>query len=275
MKTFSGRTAVITGAGSGIGRALVDNAVGKGMTVLACDIDGASAEETVADLGNAATSMQVDVADQSSVDALADEAFRRLGQVDLLINNAGVFQGGLLWERSLDDWKWALEVNLWGIIHAARSFVPRMIAQNTEAHIVNTASVAAFVHGQYSSPYVVSKCAAFSVSECLAHDLRSEGTKVGVSVLCPSAITTGIARTDRVRPAELGTTSGEDAAFVADALDAMLQEGISPAEAAQATFQGVKAGDFLIATKPSYKEQLRVRYEALTERQLPETAPVD
>ncbi len=276
---FVDRAAVITGAASGIGRALVGEAVGRGMRVFAADIDKVGAEETVALLPpesvGQASAHAVDVGDADSVAGLADSAFEQLGSVDLLINNAGVFQGGVMWHRSLDDWRWTLDVNVFGIIHAVSSFVPRMIAQGTHGHIINTASVAAFVAGQYSSPYVVSKCAAFSLTECLAHDLRSEGADIGVSVLCPSSIDTNIARTQSVRPEGRGVTEGDDAEFVADALGSMLAGSMNPSEAAAKTFDGIVAGDFLIATKPSYRQQLQVRFDALVERELPMTAEVD
>ena len=282
MDDFTNRTAVITGAASGIGRALTGEALKRGMRVMAADIDAAGVEEAVellraegAEGAGRVTAHAVDVGDADSVAALADASFEQLGSVDLLMNNAGVFQGGVMWQRSLDDWKWTFDVNVFGIIHAVKSFVPRMIAQGTRGHIVNTASVAAFVAGQYSSPYVVSKCAAFSLTECLAHDLRSEGADIGVSVLCPSSIDTNIARTNAVRPATRGVSDGADAEFVADALDAMLTDSMDPADAAGVTFDGIAAGDFLIATKPSYRDQLTVRFDALSERQLPATAVVD
>ena len=143
LTELKGRVAVVTGAASGIGAALCAALAGEGMRVVAADIDAAGAEATAAALPEA-TAVAVDVADPASVNAFADAAFAAWGAVDLLINNAGVFQGGLMWERSAADWEWTFGVNLFGITNAVRSFVPRMIAQGTEGHIVNTASVAAF-----------------------------------------------------------------------------------------------------------------------------------
>ena len=174
MQEFQDKVAVVTGAASGIGAALVQGFVREGMRVVAADIDLDGAKKTIASLGTGddrTLAVEVDVAQSESVAALADRSFDAFGQVDLLINNAGVFQGGLAWERSLEDWDWILGVNVYGIIHGIRSFVPRMIAQDSEGHVVNTASVAAFVGGPTSGPYVVSKCAAFSLSESLAYDL--------------------------------------------------------------------------------------------------------
>ncbi|MFT5444251.1 MAG: NAD(P)-dependent dehydrogenase (short-subunit alcohol dehydrogenase family), partial [Myxococcota bacterium] len=190
IQDFRGKVAVVTGAASGIGRALATGFASEGMRVVAADIDEAGAKATAKTIGGDAIALCVDVASGDSVDALANASFDAFGQVDLLVNNAGVFQGGLCWERSVEDWDWTLGVNVWGIIHAIRSFVPRMIAQDTEGHIVNTASVAAFVAGPASSPYVVSKCAALSLTECLALDLGAVGSKIGASVLTPSTFDT-------------------------------------------------------------------------------------
>ena len=171
LSDFAGKVAVVTGAGSGIGAALAKGFAAREMRVVCADIDSGAAQETATAIGESAFAVATDVADPESVAALAETAFDRLGQVDVLFNNAGVFQGGLSWERSLEDWHWTFGVNVFGIIHGIKSFVPRMIAQGTEGHVVNTASVAAFVAGPTSGPYVVSKCAAFSLTESLALDL--------------------------------------------------------------------------------------------------------
>ena len=191
LQDVSGRVAVVTGAGSGIGAAMVQGFQAAGMSVVASDIDAASAD-AVADGLDRVVAAEADVANPGSVDALAEVAWSEFGQVDLLCANAGVFQGGITWERSLDDWRWAFDVNVMGPIHCIRSFVPRMIAQDTDGHVVITASVAAFISAPYSAPYVTSKAAAFSVAEVLAHDLSATGAKIGASVLTPSAFDTGI-----------------------------------------------------------------------------------
>ena len=275
MDKFEGKVAVITGAGSGIGRALVAGFANEGATVVAADIDLDSAAETAAAVGDAASAAQVDVADPDSVLALADSVFAEHGQVDILINNAGVFQGGLMWERSFEDYHWNMDVNVFGIIHAVKAFVPRMIAQDTEGHIVNTASVAAFVAGAGSSPYVVSKCAAFSTSECLALDLAAVGSKIKASVLTPSAINTGIAHTAKVRQGRYGSDESPDGAAVRDGLAAMTSTGIDPEDVVEPVLNGIRTGDFLIPTKPSYREQLTTRFEALLDRQVPPLSIVD
>ena len=272
---FDGRVAVVTGAAHGIGRALAVGLAAEGMRVVAVDIDGPGAAATAEVVGAGSAARQVDVADAAAVDALADYCFAEFGQVDLLINNAGVFQGGLCWERSVQDWQWAFGVNVFGIIHGQRSFLPRMIAQGTEGHVINTASVAAFVSAPLSGPYVVSKCAAFSLTECLAHDLSLVGSKIGASVLVPSAFDTAIAASSAVRPARFGVDATEDGRGTAAALAQMVSQGMSPEEAVAPVIDGIRSGTFLIPTRPSYADQLRHRHEALRERELPALTEVD
>ncbi len=275
ISDLTGKVAVITGAANGIGAALAEGLASEGMRIVAADVDGDGAHATASRLGDSVHAAQVDVADASSVAALADHSFDTYGTVDLLINNAGVFQGGLSWERSVADWDWTLGVNVYGIIHAIRSFVPRMIAQGTEGHVVNTASVAAFVTGPFSSPYIVSKCAALSLTECLAHDLAAVDAKIGASVLTPSAFDTGIAHTGHLRPDRYGTDGTADGQMTVDALAAITAEGAAPAEAIRPVIDAVRTGQFLIPTKPSYAGQLQNRYDALRDRRLPPLIDVD
>ncbi len=275
IANLDGKVAVVTGAAHGIGRALALGFAAEGMRVAAVDIDEAGAQATADLISSGAVARRVDVADAEAVDALADDCFAEFGQVDLLVNNAGVFQGGLCWERSVADWQWAFGVNVYGIIHGQRSFLPRMIAQNTEGHVLNTASVAAFVSAPFSGPYVVSKCAALSLTECLAHDLAVVGAKIGASVLVPSAFDTTIAHSSAVRPARFGVDSTEDGQGTAAALAQIVSQGMSPDEAVAPVIDGIRSGTFLIPTRPSYAEQLRHRYEALRARELPALTEVD
>ena len=275
LTEFEGRVAVVTGAGSGIGRALAVGFAAEGMRVVCSDIDAENAKVTADSIGDAALAITTDVAKPEDVEALADTAFEHFGQVDVLVNNAGVFQGGLAWERSLEDWHWTFGVNVFGIIHGIKFFVPRMIAQDTPGHVVNTASVAAFVAGATSGPYVVSKCAAFSLTESLALDLAAVGSKIGASVLTPSSFDTGIAQTARVRPSAYGTDETPDGSVVREFLQKQLDTGMPPSEAVAPVLEAIRGDEFLIPTKPSYQAQLRNRYEALLEKKIPGMTDVD
>lgn len=281
LADLPGRVAVVTGAGSGIGRALVLHLVAEGMRVAAADIDGPSVEETAEvarqsaeGAGDVVLAMALDVADAAAVDAFAAAVHDRWGPVHLLCNNAGVFQAGTVWTRSVDDWRWAFDVNVFGIINGINAFVPTMIESGELGHVVNTSSVAGFIAAPMTGPYNVSKVAAFSLTECLAHDLAVAGAAVGASVLCPSAIRTGIDRTDRVRPGG-PVDEGRDAAAVRTALGAMIDEGIEPEAVPPIVLTGIREGDFLIATKPSYRPQIQARFDALIARRLPPTPAVD
>jgi NAD(P)-dependent dehydrogenase (short-subunit alcohol dehydrogenase family) len=277
---LEGRVAVVTGAASGIGRALGVALAREGMSVVLADVEvealqvSAEMAREVA-VGGEIADLAVDVADAASVEALADAAYGRFGAVHLLCNNAGVFQGGLLWERSLADWQWVLGVNTWGIIHGIRAFVPRMLAAGTPGHVVNTASMAGLVTMPYSGPYVTSKFAAVALSECLAQDLRAVGAPIGVSVVCPSLVATGIAGSARNRPAGLPGARTDSEALVEAALAESTATGLDPAEVAQIVVGAVRDGVFLVPTKPSFADQLRSRYDALLERRMPEMPEID
>jgi NAD(P)-dependent dehydrogenase (short-subunit alcohol dehydrogenase family) len=275
VESFADRVAVITGAGSGIGAALAHGFAAEGAVVVAVDIDNHAAARTASAIGNGARSFGVDVADPDAVARLADEVFAEFSRVDVLVNNAGVFQGGLMWERSPADFQWSFDVNVFGIVNAVRSFVPRMLAAGSDGHIVNTASVAAFVAGAASSPYVASKSAAFSLTECLAHDLRTVGSAIGVSVLTPSAFATNIAATASVRPDSYGADESADGKATADALAAMTAQGLAPEAVVPHVLDGIRQRRFLIATRPSYESQLSNRFEALRACQLPGYTLVD
>ena len=275
MDSFEGRVVVVTGAGSGLGAALAAGFGREGATVVAVDIDGAAAQRTAAGIADGARSFAVNVADADAMARLADDVFRDLSRVDVLVNNAGVFQGGLMWERSPEDFQWTFDVNVFGIVNAVRSFVPRMLAAGSDGHIVNTASVAAFVAGAASSPYVASKSAAFALTECLAHDLRTVGSNIGVSVLTPSAFDTNIAATASVRPEHYGSDESADGKATAAALASMTGQGLPPAAVVPHVLDGIRQRRFLIATRPSYRSQLDSRYEALRDCRLPEYPLVD
>lgn len=280
MQDFDGKTAVITGAGSGIGRGMAEYAAASGMNVVVADVQQDALDETVAvvrDAGAEVMGIRTDVTDPAAVENLAAAAYDRFDAVHLLHNNAGVFQGGVSWQRTLADWEWVMKVNFWGVLHGIQSFVPRMLAQEErdgdgdDIHIVNTSSVAGITTVAYSGPYVVSKFACAALTESVAHDLRAQGSSIGVSCLVPGAVDTRIAQSERNRPDEPpGEAQAPDHWFVAGALGQMIAErGLPPIEAARIVFDGIRNGDFWICTTEAYEAILQPRFDAMIARQLP------
>jgi NAD(P)-dependent dehydrogenase (short-subunit alcohol dehydrogenase family) len=277
-------TAVVTGGGSGIGRALAMRAAMNGMHVVVADVEGPAAAAVAAEVGAAggsATPAVCDVSDGAAVEALASTVFAAQGGVRLLCLNAGVFQGGLLWERTVEDFAWTLGVNTWGPIHGVRSFVPRMLAAGAPAHVVVTASMGGLVTNAFSGPYYTSKFAAVGLTECLAHDLAAVGAPIGVSVLVPSLVATRIGWSDRNRPEPLRSRPAledppPDVAFVDDAIRTSTTDvGMDPDEVAGLVLAAVARGDFYIPTKPSYDRQLTGRHEDMLARRLPRSPDLD
>jgi len=259
----------VTGAGSGIGRAVVRRLVNEQMRVVAADIEAEALAETVSGL-EGTSSFVADVSRFDDVDALAEHAYETFGATHVLCNNAGVFAGGFMWERSEADFEWTLGVNLWGILNGIRAFVPRMLAAATPGHVVNTVSMAGLCTNAYSGPYTVSKFAAQAATECLAHDLRAINAPIKVSAVVPAAVDTRIASSRRNRPAALAGARSDDARFVEQALnDLTTTKGAPPDDVAAMIVNAVRHDQFLVPTKPSYEQQIRARFDALAEKSLP------
>lgn len=295
MDNFSGKVAVITGAGSGIGRALALRCSGEGMAVVLADIEEPALAETAelvaaagADGDNGIESkpevlcVPTDVSNPQSVAELATAAFDCQGEVHLLCNNAGVFVGGLMWERTLADWEWVLAVNLFGVVHAVEAFVPRLLEQDGQSHIVNTASMGGLVSASFSGPYFTSKFGVVGLSECLAHDLAAVGAggKVGVSVLVPSLIHTNIGTSTRNRQESYANPHGWQPAASGQDIEQVLQAstadaGLDPDVAADKVLAAVRAGQFYIPTNDTYSTQIAMRHEDQQQLRLPRVPPID
>jgi NAD(P)-dependent dehydrogenase (short-subunit alcohol dehydrogenase family) len=206
MKDFQGKVAVVTGGASGLGRAMAQRFAREGMRIVLADVQQDALDRTVADFtreGYSAIGVRCDVSKAAEVDALRDATLERFGKVHVVCNNAGVAPGGLAWESTIADWEWCLGVNVHGVIHGLRSFVPVMLAQGEQGHIVNTASVAGLISPPGMAIYCVSKHAVVTLTECLHHDLASKSDKVKASVLCPAYVPTAISDSERNRPADL------------------------------------------------------------------------
>jgi NAD(P)-dependent dehydrogenase (short-subunit alcohol dehydrogenase family) len=272
MHELKGRTAVITGAGSGIGRELALACAREGMGIMLADIDEAGMRETaaaVARLGIRVESLRCDVSKPLEVEALAARAWERFGAVQLIFNNAGVAVAGPAWTATLEDWKWTLDINLMGVVHGVRSFVPRMLAQGGECHVVNTASVAGLVDIPGSAVYCVSKHGVVALSECLYHDLRVVKANIGVSVLCPAYVNTGIGDSARHRPSELAATNPLAAPYEEAVRQALLHGKITAADVARVTLDAVKSGRFYIITHEKIKGAIEARMRDILEDRTP------
>src|SRR5690606_23561637 len=203
MKDFAGKVAVITGAGSGFGREFARIGASLGMKLVLADIQADALAATASELqarGVELVAERVDVSKAEDVERLARRTKETFGKVHLLFNNAGVAAGGLVWEHSTRDWEWVLGVNLWGVIHGVRCFVPMMLEQGDECHVVNTASVAGLLSTQLMGVYNVSKHGVVTLTETLYNDLRLKGANVGVTLLCPAYVPTNINQSQRNRP---------------------------------------------------------------------------
>ncbi|MCD9624010.1 SDR family NAD(P)-dependent oxidoreductase [Rhabdothermincola salaria] len=282
MDQLEGRVAVVTGAGSGMGQAMAQRFAGEGMRVVAADIEQPALDATVAALadgGATAIGVRTDVSSASDVEMLAETAYTEFGGVHLVCANAGVFTGGLVWERTVADFEWTMGVNYFGIVHAIRSFVPRMLAGGEPGHVVTTASMGGLVTNAYSGPYYGSKFAAVGLTECLAHDLASVGAPIGVSCLVPSLVATGIGTSGRNRPERfvdrLRPDPTPDAEFVDAAIRDSTASGMAPDEVADLVLDAVRADRFWIPTKPSYHDQIRGRHDDMQALRLPASPTLD
>lgn len=275
MKDFKGRVAVVTGAASGIGKGLARAAARVGMTLVIADLEEAALQRTAKELTDEGVSVRArrtDVSCAEDVEALADFAFAEHGAVHLLCNNAGVIAGrGAAWEITLDDWRWLVGVNLWGLVHGIRAFVPRMLEQDAPAHILNTGSIAGLVSSPGLAVYKATKHAVVSISETLHHDLRAVKAKIGVSVLCPAGVETHLSEAARNRPANLADATEPDYAAVVQHRDPSLMK--SPDEIANLAFDAVREGRFYVLTHPSSEVLVDHRIEDLRLRQNPSELP--
>jgi NAD(P)-dependent dehydrogenase (short-subunit alcohol dehydrogenase family) len=254
VQDFEGRVAVVTGGASGIGFGLGSRFVAEGMKVVLADVEPDALDEAVEKLragGGEVSGVVTDVSDADQVQALADTVMERHGAVHVVCNNAGVGGGGLSWEMPLSTWEWVVGVNMWGVIHGIRSFVP-LLLQQPEGHVVNTASVAGLVAAPFMGPYNASKHAVVGVSETLHHEMAFTGANVGVSVLCPGWVNTRIAESDRNRPAHLAPPAPADGVDTEGpmrvALQTMLEQGMAPDEVADKVFAAIREKRFWVLT---------------------------
>lgn len=271
MRDLAGKVAVITGAASGFGRELAVQCAGAGMKLALADRDREGLGATLALLpGDTEVITEIcDVSKPCDVDNLAEATYARFGAAHLLFNNAGVAVSGPTWTTTLDEWKWVLDVNLMGVVHGVRSFVPRMLAQGQPAHVVNTASAAGLVSPPGSSVYCVSKHGVVTLSECLHHDLWLERAPIGVSVLCPAFVPTGIGQSERNRPAEFADANPLGEAYAEAMRKAIAAGRLTAADVARITLDAVRDGRFYIITHPTIKKAIEIRMQDILDERLP------
>ncbi|WP_028603131.1 SDR family oxidoreductase [Ottowia thiooxydans] len=279
IKNFKGKTAVLTGAGSGFGLECARLAALRGMNVVLLDIQQDALESAQAELesmGVRTLARKVDVSKSTEMESLARDVREEFGAPHFVFNNAGVGAGGLIWENSIQDWEWVLGVNLWGVINGVRCFTPMMLeAAKTDAeyegHIVNTASMAGLLTPPNMGIYNVSKHAVVSLTETLYQDLRLVTDQISASVLCPYFVPTGISKSERNRSSDLPPAEPTPSQRISQAMtDKAVGSGkVSAADVAQKVFDGIATDLFYIFSHPKALGNVASRMEAILSIQNP------
>lgn len=277
MKDFKGKVAVVTGGASGIGRAMAEKFASNGMKLVLADIEQSALDKTAKEMrgkGAEVLPLKTNVANADEMESLLKNTLDAFGKVHIVCNNAGVASAGLCWERTLTDWEWVLGVNLWGVIHGIRLFVPQMLKQGEEGHVVNTASLAGMISGPGMATYNVTKHGVVTLSETLFHELAALGSKVKVSVLCPAWVNTKIGESERNRPAELAndpasTKRGPMEDILEKTVRQLLISGLTPEEVAGRVFDAIENEKFYILMHPQYTSAVKSRFDAILEGRNP------
>ncbi len=271
MDRLQGKVAVITGAGSGFGREFARVGHEHGMTLVLADVQADALAATASELrakGGRLSTAIVDVADREQVFDLAARTYAEFGKANVIFNNAGVGGGGFLWESTERDWQWVMGVNVMGVVHGIQAFLPRMLEAERAGetgHVVNTASIAGWLNPPLLGVYNASKHAVSSISETLFHDLRLAGSGIGVSLLSPAYVPTGIAQSHRNRPADLanpGAPTPSQRMAQSGSEKAVSSGKMSAADVARLTFDAVLAKRFYVFTHPKILPSVRERFEA-------------
>ena len=279
IEQLAGKTAVITGAGSGFGLELARLCAKEGMRLVLVDVQADALQAAASELGGQGADVlaqRVDVSSATEMQALADAVVSRFGAPHLVFNNAGVGSGGLIWENTVADWEWVLGVNVWGVIHGVRLFTPLMLAAAQadplyQGHMVNTASMAGLLTPPNMGVYNVSKHAVVSLSETLYQDLKLVSTQVSASVLCPYFVPTGIAHSHRNRPAALESDAPTRSQLIGQAMTAKAVDSgkVSAADVAALVLDAVRQDRFYIYSHPQALGNARTRFDAVVDAQNP------
>ncbi|MDZ4101992.1 MAG: SDR family oxidoreductase [Hydrogenophaga sp.] len=279
IQDFKGKTAVLTGAGSGFGLECARIGAKLGMNLVLVDVQQDALDKATAEIeatGAKVLSRKVDVSSTEQMEALAADVEKTFGAPHFVFNNAGVGSGGLIWENSVKDWEWVLGVNLWGVVHGVRLFTPMMLAAakadpTWRGHIVNTASMAGLLTPPNMGIYNVSKHAVVSLTETLYQDLKLVSDQLSASVLCPYFVPTGISQSHRNKPAGLADEKATQSQLIGQAMsDKAVSSGkVTAAEVAQLVFDAISADRFYIYSHPRALGNVRTRMESIVNQTNP------
>ncbi|KLR62405.1 short-chain alcohol dehydrogenase [Actinobacteria bacterium IMCC26207] len=269
MEQFEGKVAVVTGAASGIGKALATAFADVGMKIVLADVEAVALEVAAEELRSSGAdvfAVTADVAQAADVDRIGAAAMDVFGALHVACNNAGVSGGGLSWEIDLETWRWILDVDLWGVIHGVHTFTPLIIASGG-GHIVNTASMAGLTSNPGMSPYNVAKHGVVTLSETLSVELQMTHPEVGVSVLCPGWVRTRINESERNRPDLVGVEEVEetDAGLLAlkEMVNTWIAEGLQPAHVASLVIEAMRENRFYVLTHPEWQGMIQDRIDRM------------
>lgn len=279
MKDLENRVAWITGAASGIGLALAHRLAGERMKLVLVDVEEGPLREAEAALtakGATVLALTCDVGNGEAMAAAAKRALDTFGVVHLIVSNAGVGGGGgPMWQLSAADWKWALDVNLWGVVHAIRLLLPPLLASGEEGHLLHTASIAGLTSTPFMGPYTATKHAVVALSECLSKELELANAKVGVSVLCPGFVRTKIGSSHRNRPSgPVAHTPSEEEKKFAGVLNQLVDAGVPPEKIADACVEAIRGPKFYVLTHPEMKPQIEYRMKQILDEKQPGVDPM-
>jgi NAD(P)-dependent dehydrogenase (short-subunit alcohol dehydrogenase family) len=270
MKKFEGKTAVITGAASGIGKALAEKFANEKMQVVLADIEEEVLEKTVENLRqyqHRVIGIKTDVLVEDSITELFAKAKEEYGNIHILCNNAGIGANSgtkAIWEIEKNDWDWVMGVNYQSVLHGLQTFIPHMLEHGEEGHVVTTVSLAGLMPG--AGTYGVSKHAVMALTEALSRDLIARGAKINASVLCPGFVNTNIDNSERNRPNHLGKLEEVEAPVGAEIMSAMLRQGKKPEEIADIVYEAIKENIFYILSHPAWDDSLRSHFENILSR---------
>ena len=270
MRNFEGKTAVITGAASGIGKALAEKFAQEKMQVVLADIEEEALEKTVDNLRqyqHRVIGVKTDVLIEESIDELFAKATEEYGNIHILCNNAGIGANSgnkAIWEIDKHDWDWVMGVNYQGVLKGIQTFLPHMLEHGEEGHVVTTVSMAGLLPG--AGTYGVSKHAVMALTEGLSRDLITRNAKINASVLCPGFVDTNIDKSERNRPSHLGEAQEVTNDIGAEIMSSMLRQGKKPEEIAGIVFEAIKENIFYILSHPAWDETLRSHFKNILSR---------